>query len=347
MGWYNLDWNFRRKIAIQNGNIDSDQTDFPVYVPISSDSNFSSARADGYDIRFTQSDGITLLKYERESWTGGGGSAATANFWVKSNITSATETEIYIYYGYSSASDGEDKNNVWDSNFWGVYHMNDSLEDSTGNGNTLIKSHAGITAVTGIVANGYEIADVPEYLYVGATVGDSPPFTEEIWGSGTMEEGAQIVYIGDVDSANEYSSLREEHTGGGGFYEAIASDGASTGEATTSNATSDDTWFYGVARFQLTNARQCYLDADVANKGTDTTFVSNIADTDRTAFGALARATPAGGFTGILDEARISDIVRPEAYIKFVYANINEGDNELTWSPQETIANSLFFGTVF
>ena len=85
---------FRKKITIQNANIDSNETDFPVFVDITADADFHEARADGYDIRFTTSDESTLLKYERLDWTGGNGSAATAHFIVKSNITAASATEI-------------------------------------------------------------------------------------------------------------------------------------------------------------------------------------------------------------------------------------------------------------
>ena len=120
---------FRKEITIQDTNVDSNLTDFPCYVDVSNDADFHEARADGYDIRFTSSDESTLLKYEREYWTGGNGSAATAHFWVKvPSILASGGATIYCYYGDADASDGEDAANVWDSNFKAVWHMNQSRQ---------------------------------------------------------------------------------------------------------------------------------------------------------------------------------------------------------------------------
>ena len=136
-------WDFRKEITVQDTNIDGALTDFPVCVKLNADEDIGDeARADGYDIRFTQSDGETLLKYEREAWTGGNGDDATAVFWVKSNLASSGGATIYIYYGKADASDGEDANNVWDANYLAVWHLKESGDgtgdefvDSSGTGN--------------------------------------------------------------------------------------------------------------------------------------------------------------------------------------------------------------------
>ena len=58
---------YRKKITIDQTKVDENLTDFPVLVKLtSSNFDFSKARSDGHDIRFTASDGTTLLKYERE-----------------------------------------------------------------------------------------------------------------------------------------------------------------------------------------------------------------------------------------------------------------------------------------
>jgi hypothetical protein len=108
-------WDYRTKITIDNTKIDSDLTDFPVFVKLTSANfDFSKARSDGYDIRFTSSDGTTLLKYDRERHDSVNGKA---EYHVKvPSVASSTDTEIYIYYGKSDASDGEDKANTWDAN---------------------------------------------------------------------------------------------------------------------------------------------------------------------------------------------------------------------------------------
>ena len=50
-------------------------------------------------------------------------------------VSSSSATEFYMYYGKADASDASDATNVWDSDYELVMHMDDSLEDSTSNGN--------------------------------------------------------------------------------------------------------------------------------------------------------------------------------------------------------------------
>ena len=109
-------WSYRKKITIDNTYVDSDLTDFPVLVNFASDADIgANALSSGNDIRFTSSDGTTLLKYEREAFAVSG--SASGTFWVKvPTVAGSADTEIYLYYGNSGASDGADKNNVWDSN---------------------------------------------------------------------------------------------------------------------------------------------------------------------------------------------------------------------------------------
>ena len=130
-------WGFRKKIDIQDTYVDSNLSDFPVYVKIDADADFHEARSDGYDIRFTEDDGETLLKYRRLYWTGGNGSAATAHFWVKvPSILSSGGATIYCYYGKSDASDGEDAANTYNSAYKAAWDCDDSsgtITDSLGN----------------------------------------------------------------------------------------------------------------------------------------------------------------------------------------------------------------------
>jgi len=66
MAWL-TGWSYRQKLTLDSSKVDSDCSDFPVKVVFDKD-NFAFAHAleTGNDIRFTSSDGETLLKYERE-----------------------------------------------------------------------------------------------------------------------------------------------------------------------------------------------------------------------------------------------------------------------------------------
>ena len=66
MAWL-TGWSYRKKLTLDSSKVDSDCSDFPVKV-IFDEGNFAFAHAleTGNDVRFTASDGETLLKYERE-----------------------------------------------------------------------------------------------------------------------------------------------------------------------------------------------------------------------------------------------------------------------------------------
>lgn len=128
--WYNSDWSYRKAITIDYTKVsNSNQSNFPVLVNLSSDAGLSShALASGNDIMFTSSDGVTKIPYQRESYSGG-----TLAAWVKVPVVSATQnTVIYMYYGNPGASDQQDASNVWDANYAGVYHVNEAGSGSAG-----------------------------------------------------------------------------------------------------------------------------------------------------------------------------------------------------------------------
>jgi len=101
-------WSYRKPITISNSG--PALTDYQVLVTLDTASliNAGKMRSDCGDIRFTDSDGTTLLSY----WIESGINTANTRIWVKvpSIPGSATKT-IYVYYGNpnaTSASNGDE-----------------------------------------------------------------------------------------------------------------------------------------------------------------------------------------------------------------------------------------------
>ena len=125
MGWI-TGWDHRQKITIGSAalGMSGNLTDFTIaiHVPSSNTAFWAGVKADGTDVRFTSSDGETLLKFEIESFDNTGDDA-----WFHAKVPSllyASDPDIYLYYGNSGAASAEDINNTWESNFLGVYHLN-------------------------------------------------------------------------------------------------------------------------------------------------------------------------------------------------------------------------------
>ncbi len=119
MAWL-TGWN-KRKSKIISGSSAGSQTDYQMKM-IFHKSSGSDTTTDTYlgtnvrddfgDVRFTQSDGITLLDYWIESFTSG----SIATFWIKiSSIPSSpSTTTIYVYYDNSSVTSLSNGTNTFD-----------------------------------------------------------------------------------------------------------------------------------------------------------------------------------------------------------------------------------------
>ncbi|RLE11923.1 hypothetical protein DRJ04_07140 [Candidatus Aerophobetes bacterium] len=109
-GWWDTDWQYRRKLVFDNSGQTENLVDFPVLVKLNSSRiDYSSTQDNGEDIRFVDPDG-TVLSYEIESWDESGASIV----WVKvPQIDGGSTTDyIWMYYGNSSATDGQNAADV-------------------------------------------------------------------------------------------------------------------------------------------------------------------------------------------------------------------------------------------
>src|SRR5450759_3001929 len=130
--WYNSSWAYRRQITIDHTKVASDEANFPVLISLDALSNI---QANGTDIRFTSSDGITELPREIESY-----SLGSLRALVKvPTLSSSTDTVIYMYYGNSGATEPAASSTYGSQNVWQstgdtstvmVQHMNDNPNTS-------------------------------------------------------------------------------------------------------------------------------------------------------------------------------------------------------------------------
>jgi hypothetical protein len=145
--WYNFgptgrcDWKYRKCITIDHTKVAGSLNDFPVLISLGSDAELAaSAKDDGTSIVFTAADGTTKLSHEIESFTKASGRLVA---WVKVTSVSSTEdTVLWMYYGNTGAADQQDVDHVWDGDFKGVWHLEESgsgaageYKDATANAN--------------------------------------------------------------------------------------------------------------------------------------------------------------------------------------------------------------------
>ena len=134
-GWWDENWLNRTKVTFDNSSSAENLTNFPVLMRLTADDiDFSKVKASGADIRFIDSDG-TELDYEIESWDD---TNETATVWVRvGQIDAGSTTDfVHVYYNNSAATDNQNPEGVWDSNYLAVQHLNETSGtqfDSTSN----------------------------------------------------------------------------------------------------------------------------------------------------------------------------------------------------------------------
>jgi len=114
---------YRREITIDNTQNSNNLTDYQILVTLDTQSLISQGkmRSDCGDIRFTDSDGVTLLNYWQES---------SDKFWVKVPSIPASSTKtIYVYYGNPDATSLSNAGNVFIQNQ--IFAMSGSCTDAT------------------------------------------------------------------------------------------------------------------------------------------------------------------------------------------------------------------------
>ena len=353
MGWTvdGLDYTYRKKITIDNTNVDGDLTNFPLLVKISSDTDIGGdTNADGFDVRFTSSDGSTLLKFQRIHHTVTVDSL-DAIYWVKvPTVNAATTTDIYIYFRSDDTADGADPDNTWSStHFHGVWHLNETDLDgdagdikdsySAGNDGKVVGS---VASITGKIYKAIQGSDNTEYIEIAggnAELHDSDgKYSCSVWfkaassgstlriftywdGSSSGGDGWFLqsiadklqVYIGELGSANYVYDLSD----------------AAVGDITAWNHLA---WSYNAGD---ANEIIIYLNGTpVAATQTGSTNAGGYSN-EPIYLGRLYWSNSYYGNAGSYEEARYyKGEVAPE-WFKFEFNNVNEADNELGFGDLE------------
>ncbi|TVS17806.1 MAG: DUF2341 domain-containing protein [Gammaproteobacteria bacterium] len=153
--WFDSDWAFRKSVALQASQVESDLNDFPVLISVVDPDLAANAQTEGQDIVFALPDG-RQLDHEIERFV-----AATGELiaWVRMPFVSETDdTDLFMYYGNPAAADQQNAQQVWNAGYRMVHH----LQEVGGNNTDLFDATANATDGT-----------------VAGTVGNHPTFVED------------------------------------------------------------------------------------------------------------------------------------------------------------------------
>lgn len=330
-------WTHRRQLTVNGSLITEVLTDFPVLVRLdSSFFDFNEAKDHGEDVRFTTSDGTSLLKYEIERWNK---TAGKAEIWVKlPSVSSGSDTVFYFYYANPSASDAQDPTNVWDSNFMMVQHLEETsglVTDSTSHGNNGNYSGVGRGA-EGKIDGAYDFDGVDDYVAINHSQSlnfGTGPFTISVWVKYDPNNvDSDIVRKGcttnQPPSPSNYKLELVNNALHGNLHDNTHSDAS----VTTPLTYSDDLWHCVVF---LREAQTISLYVDGGLKASAGSAVHDLTNTANMSIGSKDTLDD-DFFDGIIDEVQTSNTNRSSAWIKASYSSMS---GELVSIGSELIQN--------
>src|SRR3990172_4359786 len=315
----------RIPITFDNSASAEDLTNFPVLVKLNSSRiNYSKTQDAGQDIRFTDSDGTTLLNYEIEKWDETG----TSFVWVKvPNIPAgATTDKIYMYFNDTSLSDGQNASGVWNSNYVVSQHMKETTGvttyDSTSNANngTKLAATEPNPTTSGQINGAQSFDGSNDYITLSSSVsGSIDQITVSAW-----------VYANTQGEASDYRAVvSEAFTGDNNvefeLYLTGANHNLSAGFYSGSWTTVSDTvafplnqWVHVLATYDG-HYIKVYKDSVLVKTSTDLNKpLPNGANGWR-----IGRRHDSGNaenmWDGLIDEVRISNTVRSGDWVEAIY----------------------------
>jgi hypothetical protein len=293
-----------------------------VLLAISDGDLAAEALANGDDILFTGDDAATKLDHEIESYAAGNLLA-----WVRvPSLSASTTTLVYMYYGNPGASNQENAAGVWDANYVMVQHLDETSGthyDSTGNANDGTTYNLATQDAPGKIDGADEFNGSGDLIDVGTNTsldifGPGQDFSIFLWvrrnttsvveglfSSGSS--GSNGIFFGSA-SANEddLKFLSKDNT------VAIESTNGAIGDTewhlVGMTADRDGALQFWVDGVSIHTENIAGLSAENWNRVDDTYKIG----TDRSENSPM---------DGIIDEVRVSDIVRGIGWIATSFTN--------------------------
>ncbi len=292
---------------------------------------FRRARDDGYDIRFSKSDGDTPLYYEMERWDLSA-QDSVAEFWVLMDTIAPDEDRPFLIHAGNgdSSADRSSAAQVFDTanGFAGVWHFapSDTFGDASVNGYD--GTNQGSTASTGgsPIAHGRDFDGSSGYI-------DVPGFPD----SAITDELTISTWV-NLDNQDGWNDIISKETGdygagfglrrnnGDRFYFSVHTDAKYEIGDIDQFVDDGSTWYY-IAGVCDGSEQIFYIDGGDSASRSETNSIA--ATTNSLNIGC--RSSGVNYIDGRLDEVRISRVGRSPDWIALCYASQQPGASILTF----------------
>lgn len=322
---YTADWSYYRDIIVNTkstgAGVSGTEYNFPVLIRLTSGNmDFSKADGAGHDIRFERRPTGTHLYYERERYDS---TNALAEFWVLTDTVKGNDSTVWLrmYYGNASAGDSSNPTSTFSTGngFDAVWHF-DTNSDATNNYNLEFTNAYDSTGIVGRsrFANNGNMSTATGYLPNDTgTIILWWKMVAEVFGAPDRTWGNFDEFDADIYSFSPYtwaftcfgsSVIQQTGVAALGTWNHVAY-----------------TWYGGSGACTLwTNGAYDHFDTDASDAPVSDTL------TWGKAYGASSSSD------WLVDEHRISSVVRSSDWIKLCYQNQQATDSLITVGAEQT-----------
>ena len=325
--WFDVNWLYRKEIATNEAMVSADLTSFPVLISLAVDADLADkALDDGDDILFTDSVGA-VLSHEIEQFDGDTGQLIA---WVNIPYLSSSEsTYLYMYYGNAAAANQEDPAGVWDSDFVMVQHLEETSDthfDSTVYANDGIPQNGLVQDAIGKIGGADDFGGINQFIDVGTDAsmdmyGPNQDFSMFLWIKrdviddvhGFFSSGSSSlygIYFGSVHQ--NYDDLR------------FLSLNNTVDVQSTSSPIGDTNWHLIGLTADRDGLMQFWKDGASVHSNSISASAGQNWNRQNDTYKIGTDRSEGGPMDGLIDEVRISKLVRSPAWISTEFNNMNE-----------------------
>ncbi|MDD5749166.1 MAG: DUF2341 domain-containing protein [Patescibacteria group bacterium] len=327
-------YNYRRTITIDNTKVSGDlsHVDFPMLVSLTEDYLKSTANggkvesANGYDIIFTSDEeGANQLSHEIERYNPATGELIA---WVKiPALPGNTDTIIYMFYGNGDISTSqEDVYNTWDDYHIMVYHKPDgsssAIKNSANANNQGTKKASGEPVeINGRIGKAQDYDGSNDYVNIPHHSSQllTSGMTISVWMKPDTLGGASSGRI--IDKSNGSSAQAGWVLFCQSTYVSFTAAGALIRTSASGSINyNGSTWYHVVVTVAANGTTTFYINGVQSGSVGATNALSGITSTSGVRIGNRSNATDRA-FDGIIDELKVSNILRNVDWIKTEYNN--------------------------
>ncbi|MHA2278814.1 MAG: LamG-like jellyroll fold domain-containing protein, partial [Candidatus Kariarchaeaceae archaeon] len=349
-------WDYYKSIFIDSSQVPADLTNFTLLISIFDSDLKTKAQNDGDDIAFFNAG--TQLPHDFEVYDPSfNGTHAQMIAWVKTDLSSTTDTQIIMKYGNSTMSSQENSFEVWSGIYDGVWHLEEdptgTIIDSVNNNNGTVdpsKNMDSSDLVSGKINNAINFDGINDSINVGDLNADTwPALTMSVWVYKT-DTGDDRVFSISTSTSSSDSIFALLMTGDPtpNFRTRIGTDGVGGTQSSTITGPTytTNTWYhFAVTWDSVTETITIYVDGQsVATAAKDG---DSILDTTQVALIGNALPDQDRFFNGTIDEVRVGSTAKSAAWIETEYNNQNDPtafhsiSDEFTYDETEALFDTL------